>query len=316
MKTRIVHVRRAMRNMVYIQWVVDDYEPPTNTGARVFQIQKASNHKAPESEWTTVVTNYLDSSYIDVVEYLPNDMDSVISSDKPVVYRVGFRDDITSPWKYSDPVDLNNNTTNAVVFVSGVGFIGVEDQQKDANPSSGKYYPNPDDGSQMLAIRNRKTRNIYMGLVYGHGRDVAILKKKTHGKRCNVCYSIGAGATLNSNCKNCYGTGWTGGYDSPILSLAKVRDQPPQDSLEPNGRNRMNVSQIGMLAFPKLNIGDVIVELNRDKRWEVASPPDEKVFRGVIYAQESQCFEMSRTAIIYSLQLSVAGAYDLRKMEF
>jgi hypothetical protein len=313
MRPRIVHITRCGRTDVYIQWVLE--HPAAATPARVYQIERADS-QAPEAVWKTLVTNYTDSAYVDQIIATNEDIHYIMAADKRLVYRIGVREDLTSPWVYSDPVDLDGNANPEVVFVPGLGFAGREHQQMDQRPQTGKFYPNPLHDPAIMALRNRKVRNIYHGLRFGHGTEIAILKKKTHGIRCRTCYSRGAGTSLLSDCPDCYGVGWEGGYDRPALVYAKVRDSVPSDQLEPSGAVRTKSTQIGMLAFPRLANEDVIVELRNDRRWELINTPDFKVFRGISYAQECQCLELSRTHPTYRIKIESGQSWDLRQLIF
>lgn len=309
MLPRIVHVRRTQRDRVYIQWTLDQVQGPA-APTRAFTVQRANFHG--DIAWRTLIENYLDSSYVDVIAQSDADRLYIMDSDNRTVYRVGVRESPSQPWTFSDAVDLNGVVATRVAFVPGLGYAGVEHQQQDQRPHTDKFFPRPDIDTSTLALRNRKVRNIYLGLTLGHGREVAILKKKTYGVRCRKCYASVVGSSVQDSCSVCYGVGWEGGYDAPVITYAKVREQPAQDSVERDGRARYMQAQIGMLDFPRMNIEDVIVELHRDKRWQVTAPPDEKFFRGVTYAQEAVCLELSRTSSAYRVPLNVQGGWDLR----
>lgn len=101
------------------------------------------------------------------------------------------------------------------------------------------------------------------------GLDILIFKKKGVGdERCQTCYDPELNKTTISNCPECGGTGYKGGFYSPIRTLAVVGIE--QKSNQISTRKTQEAVIGGIFAnFPVLSLGDFIYTVGTGKRYEI-----------------------------------------------
>lgn len=112
----------------------------------------------------------------------------------------------------------------------------------------------------------------YIQLKEGHsGNPMYLFIKKRTGDRCPECWDNIRGVRTKSNCKTCLNTGYINGYHDPIcvyVSLAPEQiavDQPSQ------GTSVEGRLQGWTIAYPRINLGDVLVDPATQDIWCVAS---------------------------------------------
>lgn len=153
-------------------------------------------------------------------------------------------------------------------------------------------------------------RQVRMELRFGSGRSVFILPRRTMGPRCLRCYDVESGAPILSNCRDCYGTTYAGGYLSPIRVEADIGEH----SVDRRQTDSAIVTQSNTVArmanFPPARPGDLLID-SENNRYRV-----EKVTKGehrkAPYEQDLLLHQMPPGDIEYQIPLDVGSlsSYD------
>lgn len=111
------------------------------------------------------------------------------------------------------------------------------------------------------------------------GMPMLVFKKVTAGKsRCGDCWDKIAKRVMKSNCKSCHGTGWVGdgvgGYFNPSYSYADFSPDPEVIQITQFAKTQPTQTDIFMTNYPRMSVGDLVVELLNGKRWKVANVRD------------------------------------------
>jgi hypothetical protein len=133
------------------------------------------------------------------------------------------------------------------------------------------------------------------------GRKCWIFQLKSYGK-C-VCYDRVTNRQTISNCRSCKGTGFFGGYSSPIEQYIQI--DSVEETLQPNQNfnNQPKVTSANLINYPLLHPGDIIVE-NENKRWIVISVKRSERLRSPLrqICIIKQCYDSD---IVYTLPVKV-----------
>ena len=140
------------------------------------------------------------------------------------------------------------------------------------------------------------------------GRKAWLFNRRTFGPLCS-CYDLILQRKTRSGHLPCFGTGFLGGYMSPILIHVQI---------DPNGktpqRTTMGDLQPGdsagrMICFPPVNPDDIIVEAE-NKRWKVIRVVPTERPRSVV-RQELVLHEIPKSDIEYDLPLAISNIQNI-----
>lgn len=103
------------------------------------------------------------------------------------------------------------------------------------------------------------------------GIKAFVLKRKHYGEVCADCVDPETGKVVKAKCKCCYGTMFKGGFYPPIETCLEVEAFPNSHVLEPGGQATSEnfVSRGRMQVYPHAVRGDLIVERENNRRWEI-----------------------------------------------
>lgn len=100
------------------------------------------------------------------------------------------------------------------------------------------------------------------------GIELAIYKRKHWGEKCTSCYNPILEAATTTNCNDCLGTNYVGGYWNPISVLGKLEPLTKSRNLLDKLNYQENiVIQAHMRAFPLIQEDDIIREVRRNVLW-------------------------------------------------
>ncbi len=134
------------------------------------------------------------------------------------------------------------------------------------------------------------------------GRKCWLFIARTFGPRC-TCWDPYLGRKTRSGHAACFGTGFLGGYMSPIEIYPQI---------DPPGKNQQATSlmqlQPGdtlarMICFPPVSPNDILIE-SENKRWKVIKVSNTQRLRAVVH-QELTLHEIPKGDIEYDLPLNV-----------
>ena len=107
----------------------------------------------------------------------------------------------------------------------------------------------------------------------GHsGIELKIFKQKHWGTRCLECFDPVTEESFKTDCGNCFGTSFEGGFWNPVTILAKIEPFPKVQVIDGTFGVREDLSsQAHIRAFPIVKKGDFIVETANNNRHYINS---------------------------------------------
>ena len=132
------------------------------------------------------------------------------------------------------------------------------------------------------------------------GVRITILKKKRFGARCSECYDPVTKSSVMSHCGSCFGTTFSGGYHTPCYTWGKLDPATVQEMHDRSGASEVAVFGITILDYPLVEIGDIIVENETNRRFIVKRKGSTES-SGITVHQDLQVSELSRSAAAYSI---------------
>lgn len=134
------------------------------------------------------------------------------------------------------------------------------------------------------------------------GRKCWLFPIRTFGPYCS-CYDPYLGRMKVSNHGPCFGTGWLGGYMSPIEVWVQI-DPVPKGEQETALQMTQNNNTSGrMISFPPVKAKDILVEAE-NRRWTIISSTPTQRLRATV-RQELQLHEIPRGDVQYALPVKV-----------
>lgn len=114
---------------------------------------------------------------------------------------------------------------------------------------------------------------------YVSGVPILIFKKHTDGvTKCPDCWDKVAKRVRKSGCTTCHGTGnigkGVGGFYNPTHTWADPNPTPEIIQITQWGRVQTTQTDMFFTNYPRLSVGDLVVELTTDKRWKVSAVRD------------------------------------------
>ena len=131
------------------------------------------------------------------------------------------------------------------------------------------------------------------------GRDIHILRRRTYGTRCSLCWDTTLSRRTLDDDLECYGTGIQGGFFKAISAKGTITAAPKYNQITMFGEWMPSDCMINLVGVPPLKTNDVIVD-DTNKRWMVkAVRTIEK--GGIIIEQIVQLTLISPADLIYQI---------------
>lgn len=122
------------------------------------------------------------------------------------------------------------------------------------------------------ALEMIRQHNILLRGVNGHdpltGIPTTVYKRRNFGARCRQCTDSVTGRVTISGCRVCGGTGFNGGYYSPIVVYMNFQPHARYLRVSTLGKEEDNETTAFLTNFPILYPGDMVVEPS-EKHWRV-----------------------------------------------
>ena len=100
-----------------------------------------------------------------------------------------------------------------------------------------------------------------------HGVELSIYKRRQWGDKCTECYDPVTEESYKSDCDECFGTAFVGGFWKPVTQLGKIEPFPKIQVIDGTfGYSENSTSQAHLRAFPLVKKGDIIVETASNNR--------------------------------------------------
>lgn len=167
---------------------------------------------------------------------------------------------------------------------------------------SGHFSPGPDlIASEIIRLEDLLFREFA-------GRQCWLFNKRTFGPLCS-CFD----STLNRRTRSghllCYDTGFLGGFFSPISIWAQIDPQGKSSQATSLEEIQPGDTTGRMVAFPPVNPGDILVELE-NRRWTVISVTPTERLRATV-RQELRLHEIPRGDTEYNLPIEMPNLSSL-----
>lgn len=135
------------------------------------------------------------------------------------------------------------------------------------------------------------------------GTRCIVFPVKTFGQFCASCYNKVSKRVEKSNCMTCYGTGYLGGYWSPVSCFIQIDPSPKNIQLGPTIEQYPFVTTGRMINFPPMNPRDIIVD-SENKRWIVITVAPTKKFGHPVH-QELTVKQLLTSDMAYKLPINI-----------
>lgn len=111
------------------------------------------------------------------------------------------------------------------------------------------------------------------------GVPTVIFKKQTDGEtRCTDCWDTVLKRVTKSSCNSCHGTGFigrgVGGFYNPTITWCDFSPDPEVIQITQWGKVESTQTDIFMSNYPRISVGDIIIEVLTNKRWKVSNVRD------------------------------------------
>lgn len=192
-------------------------------------------------------------------------------------------------FQYRDPLNLEDHKNRSIYYKIRVTDIRTG-ETKVEGPTA--QLPEPDlYAMEILRQEDMLFRNFI-------GRRCYTFPRKTFGQIC-ICVQPQQMRGQRANCKTCYGTLYLGGFNSPTAAYIQFDPNARSTQLTPAINHNINFTTCRLIAYPPLNIGDLIID-PENHRWRVEQV---QVTRRLGYDvhQECQVKEILRGDIEYEL---------------
>jgi len=123
-----------------------------------------------------------------------------------------------------------------------------------------------------------------------------IFKKVKSGPKCNECIDELTGEITKSFCQTCLGTGYKNGYYKPIEVYCQFLLEENREYVTPYGKIIPKTAACVLGYFPRIEEGDLIFDVERQRLFEVLGVRTPIISRYVVY-QIAQIKEVEQSSI-------------------
>ena len=150
------------------------------------------------------------------------------------------------------------------------------------------------------AMRQEQLRMVKMS-----GVRCAYWSEAVYGPACTVCTHPITGDSLRTGCDVCYGTGIVPGYFGPYECWAVFSPSQRQTKQGENGTKQDRTFSVRLLGYPYAKHGDIIVDLESNKRYHVDVVQSLFELRRVSAIQQVSANELPISDPVYKLGTGV-----------
>ena len=135
----------------------------------------------------------------------------------------------------------------------------------------------------------------------GQGTSLLVVKKKHFGVRCRTCFDKRTNQVIKSQCGDCYGTTFEGGYFTPIKTSGHIKPSAPgTDGTAQTATPEIDSANAMLQAFPNVIRGDFLIEPEVNIRWEIVSVQPTEIKRTTVH-QDLTLSRLPRTHPVYKV---------------
>ena len=131
-----------------------------------------------------------------------------------------------------------------------------------------------------------------------NGVPIAVLKRKHWGTLCRQCYDHVTHEATLEHCRICYGTGYEGGYWTPVYIRGRRTPGPVQTQVTAHGESDTKNVNFIILDYPHIAHKDILIDLRRNDRYIVEMVTTTEL-KGVVVHQTASASLLSRSSVEY-----------------
>jgi len=134
------------------------------------------------------------------------------------------------------------------------------------------------------------------------GRKSWLFPARSFGPRCS-CFDVTLGRQTRSGHLPCFGTGWLGGFLSPVEVYVQFDPNPKSAVGSPEGEILPSMTTARMSSFPPVTQRDILVE-SENRRWRVVNVQETQRLRAAVH-QELTLAEIPRSEVEFAIEVKV-----------
>lgn len=232
-------------------------------------------------------------------------VDASTMPDLPWNFRIEESEDGLGGW-----ADISGVVNNKFAFTEEVR----SKHDKDTGPYFRVQFINTGEYSPVITVFGDLPKNEFLlaqeiirkehlAMANMTGVEVLVWKKMHTGVKCVECINNITGEIMDSNCRNCHGTGFLGGYHGPYCSLAKFDQRKITKRHESSGAgvDDTRIHQVRMTAAPHVVRDDLIVEVKSQLVYTVDKIVNTMELRRIPIVRDIEVHENNRDEVEYDL---------------
>lgn len=281
-----------------LQWELEDN---TESGVFLFSIERSGS---PNGPWVEVAADLADSYFFDD-HFSDTKNVNLFSLARDIYYRVWCTPPSGPTNKVVSPI-VNIDGLSELEYtdpVPGIGSKVVPKAQFEPDPQTGAAkYPSSSTRRRRL-LRRKILRDMYIALKHLNGIEYYLLKRRHFGERCDQCYDATTRMVMKSHCSVCHGTSWKNGYFTAVEMLGRQLPKRLKTRISKQAKDDINITSIQLLAFPRVDEGDILVEKFLNRRWLVRQT-DRTTLKTAAIHQTVLVSELPRSASEYAVAVA------------
>ena len=190
---------------------------------------------------------------------------------------------------------LRGLRTAGRVWYYKLNIIQTSTQVSTSQPSFASFFKK----SNLDLARKEILRQKRIVLEKLSGRKFFVLRRRTWGDHCTKCWDTVLFRAADPYCPECYGTGWTQGYFSPIPFYGMITPSPERNQIMMFGEWKPSDTLLEMLSYPILREKDVVADDSGNRWVAVQIQKVEKL--GFLLEQKVQLALIENDDVVYIL---------------
>ncbi len=138
---------------------------------------------------------------------------------------------------------------------------------------------------------------------YGNGVPCKVFIRKEGGQRCTECFDVIKRRSTKTNCVNCYGTSYDGGFYKAIDAYFNFSVDVKTMGVSDIGNATRSGNRAITCNYPILKPGDVIADTRLNRIWTVSGEVQTIERRRHVIKQILSLEEEDRTSVLFELLL-------------
>jgi len=167
----------------------------------------------------------------------------------------------------------------------------------------------PANATRKMSQYLRKSKRDFRLTLKFNGTKLVVLKKRRWGAKCIVqpdgtgCYDPISQEVMRQNCRECWGTGFIGGYWTPFVTYGRRNVSANTSAITPAQRSDTNDGSFWLPDYPTLEADDILISLSDQRRFIIDQQVETQILLNSVH-QEVACMELDHDHIIYQMRVA------------